>query len=170
MTDSGLSAFSHENERIAHLVRLCARGFNRALSRRLASHGVTFGQWVFLRILWKKEGLTQRELSEIANLTEPTVHTALTRLEKQGVVERRTKPENRRKQYVHLTDAGRALRDKLEPLAMNANDTGMSGLSDDDQRTLRRILLVMLDNLASDEEEAQARGLKVPPTRAAVPD
>ena len=67
----------YQNERLARLIRLAARSFNRSLQLRLTTEGVTFGQWIFLRILWNYDGLSQRELSEKAHLTEPTTHTAL---------------------------------------------------------------------------------------------
>ena len=158
----------YRDERIAHLVRLCARGFNRSLSRRLADHGVSFGQWVFLRILWKREGLTQKELSDIARLTEPTTHTALSKLEKLGILERRTENGNRRKQHVYLTRKGRELQSVLEPLAIQANEVALDGLSGKDQARLREVLILILENLAADEAEAEARGLKIPPTRGSA--
>ena len=155
-------------ERIAHLMRLCARGFNRSLARRLADREVTFGQWVFLRVLWRKDGLTQRELSKRANLTEPTVHTALSRLEQQGIVTRRTQEGNRRKQHVYLTKRGRDLQAVLEPLALDANETALQGVPPEDRDRLHEMLILILDNLAADEAEAEARGIRIPPTRGTV--
>jgi len=67
---------------------------------------------------------------------------------------------------VFLTDAGLALRDRLEPLAVEANDVAVAGLSAAEQETLRDALLRIIANLERDEEEAAARGLKMPPTRA----
>lgn len=159
---------TNKDERVAHLVRLCARGFNRSLSRRLADHRISFGQWVFLRILWKEDGLTQRELSEIANLTAPTVHTALSKLEKLGIIERRNEGGNKRKQHVYLTEKGRGLKSVLEPLAVEANEVALRGLSENEHVRLREVLIQVLCNLAEDEAEAEARGLKVPPTRSAA--
>lgn len=159
---------SYADERIAHLVRLCARGFNRSLARRLASHGITFGQWIYLRLLWKQEGLTQRDLSEAANLTEPTTHTALAKLEKQGLVQRRTLEPNKRKQHTFLTKKGRDLQNVLEPLAIEANDVALAGLSKERCAQLRADLITILANLSEDEVEAEARGLKVPATRATL--
>ena len=153
----------YRDERVAHLTRLCARGFNRSLSRRLVDKDVSFGQWVFLRILWKQEGLTQRELSERANLTEPTVHTALSRMEQQGIVIRRTQDGNKRKQHVYLTEKGRSLRAELEPLAIEANEAALRGLDDAQKEMLRKTLILILSNLAKDE--AEARGIRIPPTR-----
>lgn len=156
---------AYAQERIAHLLRLCARGFNRSLARQLAEHDISFGQWVFLRILWKQEGLTQRELSELANLTEPTVHTALAKLEQQEIVVRRTEDGNRRKQHVYLTERGWSLQEVLEPLAVEANEAGLRGLDAQDRDRLHDVLLTILANLTREEAEAEAIGLKVPPTR-----
>ena len=161
---------SYEDERIAHLVRICARGFNRSLARRLALHGITFGQWIYLRILWKHEGLTQRDLSEAANLTAPTTHTALTKLEKLGIVERRTLGANRRRQYTFLTQKGWDLQRQLEPLAVEANEVALSGIPEARQEQLRADLITILNNLAADEADAETRGMKMPATRSSFPE
>jgi len=167
-TDNLDEIMSYNDERVAHLVRLCARGFNRSLARRLALHGITFGQWIYLRILWKREGVTQRELSEMANLTEPTTHTALIKLEKQGIVERRTLAPNRRRQRTFLTKLGWDLQRELEPLAVEANEVALSGIPKSRRETLRKDLITVLENLLDDEIKSEARGLKVPATRANI--
>jgi len=155
----------YKDERIAHLTRLCARGFNRSLPRRLGDQWLSFGQWVFLLILWKEEGLTQKQLSDRASLTEPTVHTALHKLEQQGIVTRCTQNGNKRKQHVYLTDNGRAMQSVLEPLAVEANEIALQGLDDADQERFRQTLILILQNLRADEAEAEAKGIRIPPTR-----
>ena len=67
------------NDRLAHLVKDAARALLRALQLRLTAHGVSLGHWTFLRILWEKDGITQRELSEQAGVMEPTTTSALKR-------------------------------------------------------------------------------------------
>lgn len=160
--EAGLS-----QERLARLVRLAARGFTRSLQIRLSQHGVSFGQWIFLRILWFDDGLSQRQLAAAAGLTEPTAHSAIQRLEAQGLVSRRTRPGNNRRQHVYLTEAGREMRQRLEPLAVEANEVAVAGLDADAQALLRRSLLTMIANLEADEAAAAARGLRMPPTRGA---
>jgi len=155
-----------KEERVAHLARLAARGFTRALQTRLAGFDMTFGQWIFLRMLWEEDGLTQRTLSERARLTDPTTHAALVKLEKFGyVVRKRIKHSNRRPQYVFLTEQGRALKDALEPLAIEVNAVATHGLSNAEVEELRRLLIVLIENLAHDETQAAAEGRSVPPTR-----
>ncbi|RMH48790.1 MAG: MarR family transcriptional regulator [Alphaproteobacteria bacterium] len=151
---------------MAHLVRLCARGFNRALSLRLAARNVSFGQWVFLRILWQEDGLTQRELSNRASLTEPTAHAALLRMERSGLVTRRAGDDDRRQRRVFLSERGRALRAELEPLAIEANEVALAGLDAGQREALRAALLGILNNLQADEAAHGARGLRIPSTRS----
>lgn len=157
--------FELQEERLARLVRLAARAFNRSLQLRLVTEGVTFGQWIFLRILWREDGLTQRELAAKANVTEPTAHTALAKMEELGIIVRRKIDGNNRKQHAFLTDKGRSLQEKLEPLAIEANEIAVAGLSQDEQQILRHALTQVIKNLEADEAEAAARGQKVPATR-----
>jgi DNA-binding MarR family transcriptional regulator len=143
------------NDRLAHLVRDASRAFARALSSRLAEHGIPFGHWTFLRILWENDGITQRELSTEAGVMEPTTHVALNAMETMGYILRKRRPENRRNVYVHLTPRGRALKTKLVPLAENVNAIGVAGLSAADIGTVRRALIAIIDNLARDEALAE---------------
>ena len=139
------------NDRLAHLVRDAGRAYTRALQLRLADHGVPFGHWTFLRILWETDGLTQRQLSDRAGVMEPSTFAAMKSMEALGYIERRQLPDNKKNMYVHLTPLGRALKKKLVPLAEDTNQVSTQGLSASDIQTTRRVLLAILSNLAQDE-------------------
>jgi DNA-binding MarR family transcriptional regulator len=144
------------NDRLAHLVKDATRGLVRALTNRLAAHGVSFGHWVFLRILWEHDGLTQRELSVQAGLTEPTTLSAITAMERAGYVTRRKMPDNKKNVHVFLTPRGRALRGALVPLAEEVNRIAVAGVAAVDVAVTRRTLLAMIENLAGDEERRKS--------------
>src|SRR5712671_6445751 len=153
------------NDRLAHLVKDATRGLLRALQIRLSQHGVAFGHWAFLRILWEADGLTQRALSVEAGLMEPTTSSALGAMEKLGYVRRERRPDNRKNVHVFLTSKGKALRRKLVPLAEEVNDVAVRGASAADVAATRRTLLVMVENLARDETQA-GKLRRMPSTRA----
>ncbi len=140
------------NDRLAHLVRDTARALVRSLQTRLTQHSVSFGHWAFLRILWEKDGLTQRELSERAGVMEPTTFIAIKAMEKRGYVLRAQMPGNKRKIYIYLTPKGRLLKAKLVPLAEEVNGVAIRGVKSTDVTTTRRTLLAMIESLASDEQ------------------
>src|SRR5882672_2801917 len=137
-------------DRLAHLTKDAWRGFVRALQWRLAAHGVSFGHWTFLRILWKRDGLTQRELSDEAGVTAPTTVAAIRAMEKVGYVTRSQTSENRKNVYVHLTPKGRALRAKLVPLAEEVNEIGLRGVSAEERAATQRTLLAIIENISRD--------------------
>ena len=139
------------NDRMAHLIRDTERAFRRALQMRLAAHKVPFGHWSFLRILWEADGLTQKDLSERAGVMEPTTFSAMKTMEALGYITRRQLPANKKNMYVYLTSEGRALKEKLVPMAEDANRVSVHGVSPQDVKTARKVLLAMIENLARDE-------------------
>jgi DNA-binding MarR family transcriptional regulator len=153
------------NDRLAHLVKDVARAFIRALQARLAQHGVSFGHWTFLRVLWETDGLTQRELSDQAGVMEPTTFAAIKAMEKLGYVVRAQRPDNKRKVYIHLTPKGRLLKSKLVPLAEEVNGIGVRGVKETAVATTRLTLLAMLENLARDEIESAYTSRRIPVTQ-----
>lgn len=153
------------NDRLAHLIRYAARSLVRGLQIRLAEHNVLFGHWAFLRILWEEEGLTQHELNEKAGLMEPTTYSALRAMESLGYIERRHLPSNKKNLHIFLTNTGRDLEDKLVPLAQEVNTISTQGLSDEDIRTCRKVLLAITSNMAHEEARAEDAGRRLPSTR-----
>ena len=148
------------NDRLAHLVKDATRALVRGLSMRLAEHGVSFGHWTFLRILWEGDGITQRELSEQAGVMEPTTFAALKAMERLGVVTRRRVGDDRKKVYVFLTPKGRLLKSRLVPLAEDVNAVAMRGVKPADIAVTRAVLLALIENLAQDEQP-----MRMPSTR-----
>ena len=149
------------NDRLAHLVKDAWRAFHRSLSVRLAKHGIPHGHWTFLRVLWERDGITQRELAIQAGVSEPATLAALRAMEKAGHVVRKRRTGNRKNVYVKLTRSGTALRRTLVPLAVDVNAAATRGVRAADVAATRRALLAILDNLAA-AERAQARGAPAP--------
>lgn len=146
------------NDRMAHVVKDATRCFLRALQLRLARHNVQLGHWVFLRILWQRDGLTKRELSIEAGLMEPTTFVALRAMESLGYVTLERRADNRKNVYVFLTPLGRKLSDVLVPLAEEVNAIAFRGVPADDVTVTRRCLLNAIENLSRDEMLAASGG------------
>ena len=153
------------NDRLAHLVKHAARALARALQMRLTEHAVSYGHWTFLRILWEREGLTQRQLSDQAGVMEPTTFSALNAMERLGYVVRRPSPVSRKEIHIYLTPKGRALKGKLVPLAEEVNQVALRGVAAADVATTRRTLLALIENLAADEAASLTPRRRIPSTR-----
>jgi len=156
---------SMAGDRIAHLIRGVGRGLLRSFQMRLYEHGVAHGHWTFLRVLWRADGLTQRQLSEQAGVMEPSTFAAVQAMEKLGYVVRHSVMENRRQVRIFLTPKGAALKHVLIPMAEEVNEIALRGMAADEVAIARRVLLGMIENLAHDEIESSDRNLRMPSTR-----
>ena len=132
---------------LGYLLRDTYRAFTKVLQSRISAHGVTIGQWYFLRVLWEEDGLTQRELSQRVGMMEPTTVTALNGMEKRGYVKRVRNATDRRKVNIFLTEKGRALRSRLLPHAADVNRIAAKSVSAQDIELIRSVLNTMKDNL-----------------------
>ncbi|MDB5882871.1 MAG: transcriptional regulator MarR family [Ramlibacter sp.] len=143
------------DERMTHLIRTALRCTSSALQRRLKQQDVLYGHWTFLRILWQTDGLTQRQLSEQADVTEPSTVTALQAMEKLGYLTRQKMPGNKKQIRVFLTPKGMSLRSLIVPCAEEVNRMVVAGISAEDLAATRRTLLAVIENLSGDSEEAR---------------
>ncbi|HEV2242672.1 MAG TPA: MarR family transcriptional regulator [Streptosporangiaceae bacterium] len=81
-----------------------ARGF----SERLAPLGLEPRQFGMLTRLAANEGKSQQAIGELIGLNPTRMVFLVDELEKQGLVERRRNPDDRRSYALYLTDHGRA--------------------------------------------------------------
>jgi len=93
-------------EPLGFLVSRAFRRWRRALDARLRNREITYGTWVTLVYLARGgDGMQQRTLAEFMGIEAPTLVRSLDRLERDGLIVRRTPPADRRVRTVHLTAA-----------------------------------------------------------------
>ncbi len=121
--------------------------FGRQLSADLNAHGVTLGQWRFLRVLWERDGRSQKEMAEALAFTPGATVFALTLLERDNLAVRRRAPEDSRVSRVYLTPKGRALEKQLMPYAHKSQLQALENFSTTEIDTLLSFLERIKDNL-----------------------
>ena len=139
-------------------VRRCHRAFDRVLNAHLARDGLTSGFWYFLRALWQENGATQKRLSQLNNVTEPTTVTTLNAMTKIGLVRRERNAGDRRKLNVFLTPRAEALKPELMPTAYRINQIASAGIAPADLEIGLRVLKQMSENLAREAARLNAAG------------
>jgi DNA-binding MarR family transcriptional regulator len=121
------------------LGRICRlqRGVMHSLWDEL---GLYRGQPFLLAVLWDQEGITHSELARRMRVSPATVTNMIKRMEKAGFVERRPDAEDQRVSHVHLTDAGRAIRERVDEQWREIEERVFGSFSDDEQAMLRGLL------------------------------
>ena len=87
-------------------------------------------------------------ISQRCALEAPTITGIVTRLEQNGLVERRHDREDRRTVKVYLTDEGRTMVELLIPILKAHYADMVRVLSEDEQRELMRMLQQLIVNTA----------------------
>ena len=132
---------------IPFLLRRTSRYFRLAMQNRLRQYDLGFSHWFFLRALWLKDGITQRELCQRIEAPEPAAVAALRELERQRYVRRVRDNDNKRQILVFITPKGHALREKLLPHAYELASMGVKGIPEHEVALLRSLLNRIRDNM-----------------------
>jgi MarR family transcriptional regulator, organic hydroperoxide resistance regulator len=82
----------------------------------LDAAGLTYPQYIALRVLWQRGPITVRDLGRTLHLDSGTLSPLLKRLETQGHIRRERGTADERTVWIHLTPAGTELRDTLADL------------------------------------------------------
>lgn len=141
-------------------VRKCHRAFDRLLNAYLAREGLTSGFWYFLRALWQENGATQKRLSQLNNVTEPTTVTTLNAMTRIGLVRRERNVADRRKLNVFLTPRAEDLKTDLMPTAYKINAIASAGIDPAELEIGLRVLKQMSDNLSLEAARLSTLGDK----------
>ncbi|MEO9869340.1 MarR family winged helix-turn-helix transcriptional regulator [Ekhidna sp.] len=99
---------------------------------------LTSDQWIILKRLSEVENQTQKELADAVSKDPASITRSLDILEKNGMIERRS--ADRRSFMVLLTKQGQGLVDKVIPEAVIYRQKGISGLSEKDMKTFKKVL------------------------------
>lgn len=110
-----------------YLSSLLAKGFSRSFQLRAAELGFAPGQFPILVELWQEDGLTQRQLVERLEIEQATIANTLARMERDGLVERRKHPKDKRAQLLFLTEKAKAIEAGAKAAAKEADDALFTG-------------------------------------------
>ena len=128
-----------------------------ALDQGLRRHGLSSaGRQALVTLDGARHPLSPTALSEQLLVTTASMSSLLDTLERRGFVSRRPDPDDRRKQLVSLTAAGRALVDKIRPEIVALQTAIMAGLSDSDRLHLLQSMAVIRDTVAGIDAKSVA--------------
>jgi DNA-binding MarR family transcriptional regulator len=125
------------------------RIFRQIGERKLARLGLRLGQEFILLQLAAQGALSQTHLAERLGVEQATISIMLRRMEKTSLVRRRTDRADARVTRVCVTPKGRSLVAPVQRLWREQERNLLKGFSDEDKRTLGRLLTRVRANLES---------------------
>jgi len=105
-------------------------------------------EWRVLAILSHQDGLTMSELAQRVLTKQPTLTKAVDRMERAGLVQRRTPDQDRRRTLVLLTERGRETATPLVAEARAQESAVVNEQGEANIRQLRALLRQLIDRMS----------------------
>lgn len=117
------------------------------LLQELKEYDVTPEQWAVLNFLWKEDGITPKELSDLTFKDKPNTNRILDNLLKKGLITRRPHPTDGRAFQIFLTDKGRDLKAVLVPKAASLIEKATRTIDEGKIKEMKLTLNQIYNNL-----------------------
>ena len=129
------------NNEIGYLIKKISLLQKAEMDASLQEFDLTSSQFRVLFILQRHDGeMTQKELERELGVSHPTVNGLVNRLEKQGFLETRTDPADRRHRLVKLTEKADSVKEDMLEQRRKAEERLTKGLSREELLQLRSSL------------------------------
>lgn len=129
------------------LARHAFHSFRRQIEKETVAHGVSPGQWRFLRQLWHSNGICQHRLAGQLAISDATAAVTLRELEKKGLINRRRNAGNRREVLIFMTQQGRALESLLLHVTRDIHSLATRDIPAQEVAALEDLLRRVIANL-----------------------
>ncbi|MGW3292527.1 MarR family winged helix-turn-helix transcriptional regulator [Streptomyces sp. enrichment culture] len=127
-------------ERTGYLLHKAALLLVEDVEKELGAVDMRMRYFFVLASLAGGPELSQQDLSRLLNLDPTTVVTVIDEMERNGHVERRRNPADRRRYNLILTDSGRAALAEANAVSTTVEDTFFGRLDDDERAVLHKML------------------------------
>lgn len=107
---------------------------------------ITVDQWVLLKQIGERPGLSQVELAQ-ATFKDPAAILRIVQiLLRKNLVKRSARPDDKRTNEVYLTEKGGKLVNQLIPLIQGVRAVGLEGLSEEEAETVKQLMKKIYQN------------------------
>ncbi len=101
---------------------------------------VSIPEWRVIAILGRFPGLSAVEVAQRTMLDKVAVSRAVTKLIKNGRLDREFADADRRRSILNLSEEGRRIHDEIAPLALQFERDLLHGISEDDYEIFNRVM------------------------------
>jgi MarR family transcriptional regulator, transcriptional regulator for hemolysin len=141
-----------EHSHIRHfgfLVKDVSRLWVRYFEQRAAQLGMSLSQCKVLIFLSRNEGTTQAKLAELSDTDPMTLVRILDRMERDGWIERRPDPADRRAYRLHLKPASEPVLAEILRVGEKVRNEALVGISADEREQMMSLLERVHGNLVT---------------------
>lgn len=137
----------------ASLIARAGRQWRRAVDRKLHPFGLTEATWLpLIHLARAPVPMRQKDLAASLVLDSSSIVRLLDALETAGLIERREESGDRRAKTIAVTNHGLSIIDQVEAASRDVRNATLVGLSRDEIETATRVLELVCENLAQQQD------------------
>ncbi|MGI9566176.1 MAG: MarR family winged helix-turn-helix transcriptional regulator [Nitrosopumilus sp.] len=122
--------------------------------------GLTSAQWKIIVVLSIKEGITQKNIADMAFVEAPTLVPVIDKMEKEGYLTRQPDPKDRRNNLIFMTKKSKDIVDPIVDSVLEVRNIGLKKISKKDMEIAKKVLKQIRTNT---EEFIRIKGEKTDP-------
>ena len=126
-------------------------------AREIEPLGVSLPMWRVMAALWENDDQRLGDIAEHTSIDVSTLSRLLVTLQRKQLIVRRRSGTDGRALSVSLTDKGRAITERIIPIASHYEDVAVRGINSTDLRRLKRMLMTLFTNIKTIEREVDAK-------------
>lgn len=129
---------------MGYLMHWAARLFRRLADQRLKALGLSSGHLPVINALIEQDGMSQKELTHVASIEQPTMAATLARMERDRLIARRPDPRDKRGALYSLTPATKKKVAAIKLVIEGMNKDALQVLPEDQRQQFREQLRSMI--------------------------
>lgn len=141
------------NENIGKFAAAIHRNVQMILNSKLKNIPIKSGQYDFFYVISLNEGITQKELSEWLYIGKSTTAKAVKNLVDYGYVRKEKNEEDKRYEYLYLTEKGRAISDQISGTFKEVVEIMTKQLSQQEIEQTKDVLKKILNNVMAENKK-----------------
>lgn len=142
-----MKSFEHDHDSLYIALNNAIRHYYLRTHELLEKIGLYPGQPRVLHALWKKDGLSQKQIGKELNIKPSTVTVMIKRMEKAGLVKRVQDTKDLRVTKVYLEQKGIDLKEEVKTIGKKVNEEIFHGFSEEEKKTIGEFLDRVSKNL-----------------------
>lgn len=145
-------ALDKNEHSIARWISILYRYGQGYMGKNIESYNIGSGQYIFLIALYKKEGISQEQISEHLKVDKATTARAIKRLEKEGYIRRAIDENDKRAYKIYLTQKALNIKSELYGVIRKWENMLSSGLSESEKEIFLKMLKTMAENASNNAQ------------------
>jgi DNA-binding MarR family transcriptional regulator len=123
-----------------------------SINKATANIDLYFGQLPIMEYIINNEGCTQKEIADILKVTPASIAISTKRMQKSGLIYKKTDENNLRRNSLFVTEYGRELSQMYREQVDNLDKTVFKGFSNQELLVMKNHLDRMINNISDGNE------------------